>query len=247
MSVKFAANIQRRSKIAAAMLCLFCVEVFMARKAMSKIVDPQPLVSGGVKYQSHANSVEAVDVQSGKLLWHTVCYPDAVPEHPDPGMEEDAQWNIISALKVVGDEIEARDGHGRTFQLDRKTGKLLKAPAEIILKVGDKKPLENLEIKLVKIVSDSRCPKGENCYWIGMVVAEIEVSLGSRTGSLLIGNMGHSVVVKKPYDPNVIEYPSGPTSFGGRDISLAEVEPDRSTAVPMRAVDYRLHFQLKAQ
>jgi len=96
----------------------------MPRKAMSKIMDPQPIVLEGVKYQSHANYVEAIDIHSEKILWHTVLYPDVEPKHPDPHLEQDVQWNIVSFIKIVGDAIEARDRNGRLYRLDRATGKV---------------------------------------------------------------------------------------------------------------------------
>ena len=98
----------------------------MPRKAMSKVGDPQPLVMDGVRYRSHANYVEAIDVQSDKPVWHTVLYPGIEPEHPNSRLEKDAQWNIVSAIKIVGDKIEARDGKGNAYELDRKTGKIVR-------------------------------------------------------------------------------------------------------------------------
>lgn len=113
-------------KISALLVGLFVMEAIMPRKAMSKIVDPQALVIGNVKYQSHANYVEAIDITSEKTLWHTVLYPTIEPEHPDPTLEQDAQWNIISAIKIIGDQIEARDRNGNIYELNRMTGRMVK-------------------------------------------------------------------------------------------------------------------------
>ena len=96
----------------------------MPRKAMSKIGDPAPIVLGQVTYQSHANYVEAVASESMKVIWHTELYSSIAPKGYDPNLEEDAQWNIISTIKVVGDDIEARDGKGRTFRVNAKTGRI---------------------------------------------------------------------------------------------------------------------------
>lgn len=89
---------------------------------MAKIKDPDALVIDGVSYQSHANEVEATDIRSKKVLWSAVVYATIEPEHFNPRLERDVQWNIINALTKQGESLRVTNNRGEVFLLNLKTG-----------------------------------------------------------------------------------------------------------------------------
>ncbi len=54
-------------------------------------------------------------------------------------------------------------------------------------KIGIKVPqgeavvLNNITIKFIEVVEDSRCPKGVDCMWAGRAVVKVEVSQNGKT------------------------------------------------------------------
>ena len=64
----------------------------------------------------------------------------------------------------------------------------------IVLEPGQKVTIkgESLEIRLVKIVSDSRCPKGANCIWAGEVSSQIEITYQNQTNIMILTQSGGS-------------------------------------------------------
>jgi hypothetical protein len=80
----------------------------------AKVADAPPIVDGDIIYRSHANYVEAARMGGKDVLWKTELYPSVVPERPDPGVEQDVQWNIIQTLNIQGDLLRATDRQGRT-------------------------------------------------------------------------------------------------------------------------------------
>lgn len=60
-----------------------------------------------------------------------------------------------------------RDGEAETFS----------GRAEIMLRAGEEKKAGNLNIKMIEITGDSRCPIDVKCIWAGKVSANIELRL----------------------------------------------------------------------
>ena len=102
---------------------------------VAKIKEPDAFIIGGISYQSHANEVEATDVRSKQVLWNTVVYASTEPEHHNPHLEADVQWDIINSVSKQGDTLLVTNGRGEVFRLDLKTGKPIteKASVEIPL------------------------------------------------------------------------------------------------------------------
>ena len=103
-----------------------CLVLSIAAIANSKIVDPEPLVDSGIRYQSHENYIEAIDTQSNNTKWHSELYSSSYPWVINPFLEEDVQWNIIGEFKFKGDTIVVRDCKGNQYFVQKSTGKLLR-------------------------------------------------------------------------------------------------------------------------
>jgi hypothetical protein len=73
-------------------------------------------------------------------------------------------------------------------------------PAGISAKLGDKVTLQlgqtvnladdTLSIRLVKRVSDSRCPKGAQCIWAGEASCQIDLTYQNQTQSIVLTQPG---------------------------------------------------------
>jgi len=63
---------------------------------------------------------------------------------------------------------------------------------EFLLHIGQTALIaeENLKVEFVRIVEDSRCPKGVVCVWAGRVMAEVRISAGGATDGLALAETG---------------------------------------------------------
>jgi hypothetical protein len=104
---------------------LFLPALFFAGTLTAKIGDPPPVVAGEVTYRSHNNYVEAVATGTERILWKTVLFKEGYIGNHNPKLEDDAQWNIISYLRLDGGSLVVKNGKREVFRLDAKTGKVL--------------------------------------------------------------------------------------------------------------------------
>lgn len=89
---------------------------------MAKIKDPEALIVDGIAYRSHANEVEATDLQSKDVRWHKIVYATVEPKHSGHQLERDVQWNIIRSLTREGDNLRVENKQREVFFLNLKTG-----------------------------------------------------------------------------------------------------------------------------
>lgn len=100
--------------------------------------------------------------------------------------------------------------------------------SKIALKVGGEEIFNNeLGIKLLKIVSDSRCPLGVKCVWAGEVTAEIELKSGSFLGKVTLSNRG------------------GEYMFENYLIKLTQVRPEKRQEMAILQDEYMAFFSIK--
>ncbi len=65
----------------------------------------------------------------------------------------------------------------------------LEAPQQtLFLKVGESGTMGELTVKVLKVVSDSRCPKDVVCIQAGNVVVELELTLSSKTSKVNVAS-----------------------------------------------------------
>lgn len=86
---------------------------------------------------------------------------------------------------------------------------------------------EPLEIRLVKIVSDSRCPKGANCIWAGEVSSQIEITYQNQTKSMILTQSGGSDVSTSTFMTYTFAF---------------SVDPYPELNKTIKAADYRLNL-----
>jgi hypothetical protein len=102
--------------------------------------------------------------------------------------------------------------------------------AEFTLSIGQSSKItgENLSIKFVEVVSDSRCPQGATCIWAGEVSCLIEITLNTSTFR------------KTLTQPGLTEEPSL-TNFEKYNIQF-NVLPYPETGKQIAEKDYRLQL-----
>ena len=101
----------------------------------------------------------------------------------------------------------------------------IKLGEEFTLSPGENEAIsgENLDIKFVKVASDSRCPQGVTCIWAGEVSCLIEVTRANPSSTT-------EVVLTEP----------GPAkTFDGHQIAF-RVEPYPVAGKTIAASDYKL-------
>lgn len=97
----------------------------------------------------------------------------------------------------------------------------LEAPQQsLFLKVGEMGTIGELTVKVVRIVSDSRCPSDVVCIQAGNVVVELEVIKGSKKGVLTIATDDDG----KPFE--------------GYFVQILDVLPEAKSNVKIQDKDY---------
>ena len=76
-----------------------------------------------------------------------------------------------------------------------------------------------IELKFIRVVSDSRCPEGVQCFWAGAVSVEI---LLDKSVSLVIPSMDNPTIYKgyKIVVTNAMPYPKSGISIKERDYKV---------------------------
>ena len=103
----------------------------------------------------------------------------------------------------------------------RRDGKMDEFPilAEIMLRAGEEKKAGNLNIKMLGITEDSRCPIDVKCIWAGKASANVELRLGEITGmaALDTGNNPY------PFEDYLIKFVDvKPEKIAGQEIAPSE-------------------------
>lgn len=113
------------------------------------------------------------------------------------------------------------------------------------LRLNQRIAADNVQIEFSKVVADSRCPKGRDCYWPGIFVAEIAVINGARRKTILIGNSdGRSVLMGETFEAEKVEYPSGLTEIEGLKIGIDSVKPERMSEDGIKENDYLISLSI---
>lgn len=97
-----------------------------------------------------------------------------------------------------------------------------KKVAELVLGIGKTAIFGDLKIKLVSIVSDSRCAEGVQCIWAGDVTARLELWLGDLHDTFDVRNV----------DPV--------QGFGSYNLKIESVTPYPHVSVPLKYEDYKV-------
>lgn len=103
-----------------------------------------------------------------------------------------------------------------------------------VVKVGN-----SYEMKISKFISDSRCPEGVNCIWIGQVEMNITVFKGkNKVEEKLI------VIGPSTFEEN-IKWFSKYIFANEKSITSFEVKPNRVKDIEIKESEYLLYVNLK--
>jgi hypothetical protein len=85
--------------------------------------------------------------------------------------------------------------------------------------------IENLRIRPIKLLEDSRCPTAVQCVWAGRIVVRVEVEGGAGA--------------------DVADLPMGvPVGLGGVSLTLISTEPGKDSVNPIPLRSYRFTFTI---
>lgn len=97
--------------------------------------------------------------------------------------------------------------------------------------MGETVKIQNVAVKFIQVLEDSRCPKYTTCIWAGRVIAEVEVTSNGKkeTKSLIFGELregeknSKTVISSKDFDIqglDVTPYPDGTKEIDKSSYSL---------------------------
>ncbi len=95
---------------------------------------------------------------------------------------------------------------------------------EYDLVVGEFFTFEELEVKLIDVPQDSRCPEGAECIQVGYVTTDLEISLSNKTQILSLKSI------------------DGERRIGDYYINISKVLPDKKEGVTLSIGDYKISF-----
>lgn len=103
----------------------------------------------------------------------------------------------------------------------RRSGKTdeFPIPAEIMLRAGEEKKVGNLNIKMLGITEDSRCPIDVKCIWAGKASANVELRSGEITGMATL-DTGSSPYLFEDYLIKFVDVK--PEKVAGQEIAPSE-------------------------
>ena len=90
---------------------------------------------------------------------------------------------------------------------------------------------EEYQIKLLKVIADSRCPEGVNCIWEG----QVEMTVGVYKGKELVEEKD-LIVNSKTTEENA----TWANQYSGKPIKFIGVLPSRVKDTPINEGDYKL-------
>lgn len=113
------------------------------------------------------------------------------------------------------------------------THTVLTSEGFVQMKVGERYETEDLQIEMVDIVSDSRCPTSVECFWPGNVIIQFNLlpiypERVFKTHAVFLGNyVGYSMYMKPDYEmtKDSMATIKGLYSFQGYRIGVSEVTP----------------------
>ncbi|MDQ5889757.1 MAG: hypothetical protein QG609_250 [Patescibacteria group bacterium] len=100
----------------------------------------------------------------------------------------------------------------------------ISASKEYDLAIGEVFNFEELEVKLIDVPQDSRCPINVECVHAGYVTADLEISLSNKTQILSLKSI------------------DGKRRIGDYYINISKVSPDKKDGVTLSISDYLVSF-----
>gem|GEM_PF-6999618 len=125
------------------------------------------------------------------------------------------------------------------------------------LKVGQEGTLENVKVKFIRIIDDSRCPDDPavECYWHGAVVAQVEVDGPEKAGPVYVGlewaKKPFPIHLDPQFDPAKKNDMLQHLQLGGRPLGknstlwAIRLEPRRKSTAPLESSTYVLTLALE--
>lgn len=112
--------------------------------------------------------------------------------------------------------------------------RLVKAGEPFELKLNESAKLdgEDLKVTFTKVLEDSRCPEGTDCFWAGEVKIAIAANTGNRSYQIALTREGKQ---------------TGPVTLpaGNFRISLLEVAPYPKNQKKIPPEDYRIKLSVR--
>ncbi len=97
---------------------------------------------------------------------------------------------------------------------------------EAVLSVGESFTSDNITLKLIDVVEDSRCPAGVECIQAGRVTADLELTVDGKTSAISIRS------------------DEGERRIGANYVTMVNVEPAAEEGKTLSATDYEITFYI---
>jgi hypothetical protein len=107
------------------------------------------------------------------------------------------------------------------------TGPSVPLDQEFVLAPGESATVEEITVRFVRVVSDSRCPKDVNCVWEGD--AHVRIDVTSTDG-------------RREYDLHTVDMK--PVVHDAYTIHLVRVQPERISDQPIDPGEYRVTLRV---
>ena len=106
---------------------------------------------------------------------------------------------------------------------DEPLGPTVPIDEEFVLAPGDSATVEDLEVRFLRVLNDSRCPADANCVWQGDATVQIAATIDRRTRELEL----HTSETK-------------PVTYEGYSIHLVQLQPYPFSSRTIQPDDYRV-------
>jgi Family of unknown function (DUF6174) len=147
----------------------------------------------------------------------------------------DSTLGYVTAIGYDDPQIADEDYGLRVEKFEQLAGRPTnQLGQDFTLKVGETAQVEGLNISVVEIIEDSRCPASVTCAWAGQVVVEILLVTPNREDQTIqLSSIGTGINV------------AAPTQVGEQwRLQLINVTPYPATPDDTPASDYRVTIRL---
>lgn len=107
---------------------------------------------------------------------------------------------------------------------------------KFILDIGQSATItgEDLEVRFAKVIGDSRCPQGVECFWAGEASSQIDITYASTTYEKVLIQPGASEPAQTDFGAYIITFDLQPYPKAGEQIQdkdyRLELQFDRKTS-----------------
>ena len=210
-------------------------------KVLPGFINPDPRDHFPDAYRSDDRSPQGVIYG---MIVESRTWDDTPGGHPKAVRYDNGVWFALDNSTVVRIEIAINRDEFPRQEFLQIVIESFRLTDSLALRVGESGKIDNLEIKLVEVIEDSRCPKGVDCAWIGQVISQVELQENKEKRTIYLSTLGWPANTPEMMDKK--DYSGFSYIFGPHLISISDVQPEKIYNIHNKDIkqsEYKITFK----